>query len=159
MIGVKSVLVVREQAADLREIGRALGVAHIVEGSVRKAGNRVRVTAQLIDAGTGQRLWSENYDRDLDDIFVVQDEITNIIVATLAGQIEHLELRRAATKPDEDLAAYDCVLRGRQCLNRYTQDGELEARRHFERALELDSNYAAAYAGLAISFIHEYEAS
>ncbi len=159
VIGVKSVLVVREQAADLREIGRALGVAHIVEGSIRKAGDRVRVTAQLVDAATGQRLWAENYDRDLDNIFAVEDEITDIIVATLAGQIEDLELRRAAKKPAEDLVAYDCVIRGRQCLSRYTKDGELEARRHFERALELDPDYATAYAGLSIGFIHEYEAN
>ncbi len=159
VIGVKSTLVVREQAPDLREMGRALGVAHIVEGSVRKAGDSVRVTAQLVDAATGQRLWAENYDRTLDDIFAVQDEITDVIVATLAGQIEQLELRRAAKKPTENPVAYDCLLRGRQCLSHYTKDGELEARRHFERALELDPNYAAAYAGLSISFIHEYEAS
>jgi TolB-like protein/Flp pilus assembly protein TadD len=159
VIGVKSILAVREQASDLREIGRTLGVAHIVEGSVRKAGGRVRVTARLIDAGTGQRLWAENYDRDLDDIFAVQDEMTDVIVATLAAQIEHLELRRAAKKPAEDLAAYDCLLRGRQCLNRYTKDGELEARRHFEKALELDPNYASACAGLSISYLHEYEAN
>jgi TolB-like protein/Flp pilus assembly protein TadD len=158
VIGVKSILIVREQAADLREIGCTLGVAHIVEGSVRKAGDRVRVTVQLVDAATGQRLWAENYDRTLDDIFAVQDEITNVIVATLAGQIEHLELRRAAKTPTEDPVAYDCLLRGRQCLNRYTKDGDLEARRHFERALELDPNYAAACAGLAISYLHEYEA-
>jgi adenylate cyclase len=159
VIGVKSILIVQEQASDLREIGRTLGVAHIVEGSVRKAGNRVRVTAQLVEAATGHRLWGENYDRDLDDIFAVQDEVTNIIVGTLAGQIEHLELRRAATKPAEDPVAYDCLLRGRQCLSRYTKDGELEARQHFERALELDPNYAAAYAGLSISHLHEYEAN
>jgi TolB-like protein/Flp pilus assembly protein TadD len=159
VIGVKSIMVVREQTPDLREIGRALGVAHIVEGSVRKAGDRVRVTVQLVDAATGQRLWAENYDRDLDDIFAVQDEITNVIVATLAGQIEQLEQRRAAKKTAEDLVAYDCLLRGRQCLNRYTKDGELEARRHFERALELDPDYASAYAGLSISYLHEYEAS
>ncbi len=159
VIGVKSILVVREQAPDLREVGRVLGVAHIVVGSVRKAGERIRVTAQLVDAATGQRLWAETYDRDLADLFAVQDEITNVIVATLAGHIEHLELRRAARKPAEDLVAYDCLLKGRQCLNRYTKDGELAARRHFERALELDPDYAAAHAGLSISYLHEYEAS
>ena len=159
VIGVKSILVVRDQAPDLREIGRTLGVAHIVEGSVRKAGDRIRVIAQLVDAATGQRLWAENYDRDLDDIFAVEDEITNIIVATLAGQIEHLELGRATKKPAEDPAAYDCLLRGRQCLSRYTKDGEFDARRHFERAVGLDPDYAAAYAGLSISYVHEYEAS
>ena len=157
VIGVKSILIVREHAADLRDIGRTLGVAHIVEGSVRKAAERVRVTAQLVDAATGQRLWAEHYDRDLDDIFAVEDEITDIIVATLAGQIEHLELRRAAKKTSGGPVAYDSLLKGRQCLNRYTKDGELEARRHFERALELDPDYAAAVAGLSISYIHEYE--
>jgi TolB-like protein len=159
VIGVKSMLVAREYATDLREMGRALGVAHIVEGSVRRSGDRVRVSAQLIEAATGRRLWAETYDREFGDIFAVQDEITNVIVATLAGQIEHLELRRVVTKPEEDLAAYDCLLRGRQCLNRYTRDGELEARRHFERALEREPDYAAALAGLAISYLHEYEAN
>jgi TolB-like protein/DNA-binding SARP family transcriptional activator len=159
VIGVKSILVVGEQTSDLREMGRALGVAHIVEGSVRKAGDRVRVTAQLVDAATGQRLWAENYDRDLSDIFAVQDEITNVIVATLAGQIERLELHRTVTKPTQYQVAYDCLLRGRQCLNHYTKDGEFKARRHFERALKLDPDYASAYAGLSISYIHEYEAS
>jgi TolB-like protein/Flp pilus assembly protein TadD len=159
VIGVKSMLVARDHAADLRAMGRALGVAHIVEGSVRRAGDTVRVTAQLVNATTGQRLWAETYDRELGDIFAVQDEITNVIVATLAGQIEHLELRRAVTMPEGGLAAYDCLLRGRQCLNRYTQAGELEARRHFERALELEPDYAAALAGLAISYLHEYEAN
>ncbi len=159
VIGVKSMLIARDHAADLREMGYALGVAHIVEGSVRRAGDRVRVSAQLINAATGRRLWAETYDREISDIFAVQDEITNVIVATLAGQIEQLELRRVVTKPEEDFEAYDCLLRGRQCLNRYTQAGEIEARRHFERALELEPDYAAALAGLAISYLHEYEAN
>jgi TolB-like protein/Flp pilus assembly protein TadD len=159
VIGVKSMLVARNHAADLRDLGRALGVAHIVEGSVRRSGNRVRVSAQLIEVATGRLLWAETYDRELGDIFAVQDEITDVIVTTLAGQIEHLELRRVVTKPEEDLAAYDCLLRGRQCLNRYSRDGEFEARRHFERALELEPDYAAAVAGLAISYLHEYEAN
>jgi len=159
VIGVKSILIVREQTTDTREIGRSLGVAHVVEGSVRKTGEHLRVTARLVDATTGQHLWTEHYDRDLDEILVVQDDITNVIVATLAGQIERLELRRVATKPVEHMVAYDCLLRGRQCSNRYTKDGEVEARCHFERALELNPDYAAAYAGLSISYLHEYEAS
>jgi TolB-like protein len=159
VIGVKSMLVARDHAADFREMGSALGVAHIVEGSVRRAGDRLRVTAQLTEAATGRRLWAETYDRELGDIFAVQDEITNVIVATLAGQLEHIELRRVVTKPEEDLEAYDCLLRGRQCLNRYTRNGEFEARRHFERALERKSDYAAALAGLAISYLHEYESN
>jgi TolB-like protein/Flp pilus assembly protein TadD len=159
VIGVKSILIAREQATDIREIGRSLGVAHVVEGSVHKTGEHLRVTARLVDAATGQHLWTENYDRDLDDILIVQDDITNVLVATLAGQIERLELRRVATKPVENMKAYDCLLRGRQCLNRYTNEGELEARSHFARALEINPDYAAAYAGLSISYLHEYEAS
>jgi tetratricopeptide (TPR) repeat protein len=89
----------------------------------------------------------------------VQDEITNVIVATLAGRIEKLELRRVASHPTEDTVAYDSLLRGRQCLSRYTKEGEQEARGYFERALELEPDCASAYAGLSISFLHEYESS
>jgi tetratricopeptide (TPR) repeat protein len=110
-----------------------------------------------MDATSGQLLWSENYDRKLDDIFAVQDEITNVIVTTLAGQIEHSELHRTATRTDEDIAAYDNLLRGRQCLHRFTNDGVIEARQYFERALVLQPDYAPAYAGLSISFLNEYE--
>ena len=159
VIGVKSALAARAHASDPRDLGRALGVAHIVEGSVRRASDRLRVAVQLIEAATGKRLWAETYDRELGDIFAVQDEITNVIVSTLAGQLEHIELRRVVTKPEEDFEAYDCLLRGRQCLNRYTWEGELEARRHFELALERRAEYSAALAGLAISYLHEYEAN
>lgn len=159
VIGAMSAAIVRDQAVNLREIGRVLGVVNIVEGNVRKVGGRVRVTAQLIDAATGQQRWSESYDRTLGDIFAMQDEITDVVVATLAGQIEHLELSRVTKKPAGDLAAYDCLLKGRQCLGLYTREGELEARRHFERALELDPECAAALAGLSISFTHEYESN
>ena len=159
VIAVKSILVVRDHASDLRETGKALGVAHIVEGNVLRSGNRVRVTVKLIDTATGENLWAEKYDRDLDDIFTVQDEITNVIVTALASRIEYLELRRAGQKPIEDLIAYDFLLRGRQCLNRYTKEGDLEARHYFEQTIELEPDYAAAYAGLSISYLHEYEAS
>ncbi len=159
VIAVKTAFAARDRSADVQQLARELGVAHVVEGSVRKAADRVRVTAQLIDAASGQRLWAENYDRDLKDIFVVQDEITNIIVATLVGRIEKADRHRAEHKAAKDMAAYDYWLRGRQCLNRYTKEGELEARQHLERALELDPEYAAAYAGLAVSYMHEYYAS
>ncbi len=157
VIAVKSSLAVRDGAADVRQIGHRLGVAHIVEGSVRKAGKRVRVTAQLIDAASGHHLWAEHYDRDLDDIFAVQDEITNIIVATLAGRLEEAGRHRAIQKPVKDMGSYDYLLRGRQCLNRGTKDAVLEARRYFERARELDPEFAPAYANLAVSHMYEYE--
>ncbi len=157
VIAGKSSVIARDGAADVQEIGHRLGVAHIVEGSVRKAGNRVRVTVQLVDSANGHRVWAEHYDRDLDDIFAVQDEITNIIVATLAGRIEEAGGQRAAQKPVKDMVTYDYLLRGRQCLKRGTKDGELEARRYFERALELDPEFATVYANLALSYLHEYE--
>ncbi len=156
VIAVKSSFEARDKGADVQEIGRQLGVAHIVEGKVWKAANRIRVTVQLTDARSGHRVWAEHYDRDLDDIFAVQDEITRIIITTLAGRIEEVDQRRGAHKPAKDMAAYDYLLQGRQCLNRYTQEGEHEAQRHFRRALELDPGYAAAYAGLATSYLHEH---
>jgi len=157
VIARKSAVAARDGAADVQQIGHRLGVAHIVEGSVRKAGNRVRVTAQLIEAANGHRVWAEHYDRDLDDIFAVQDEITNIIVTTLAGRIEEAGRQRAAQMPIKDMATFDCLLRGRQCLNRGTKDAILEARRHFERARELDPEFSTAYANLAASYMYEYD--
>jgi TolB-like protein len=159
VIGLKSSLATRDRVIEFNEIGRQLGVAHLVEGSVRKAGNRVRVTAQLVDAATSHRLWAEHYDRELDDIFAVQDEITNVIVARLAGHIEGANRLRAGQKPAHDMAAYDHLLRARHCMRHYTEQGELAARSHLGRALELDSGYAAAFATLALSHVHEYEAT
>ncbi len=159
VIAVKSSFAARDKTTEVQQIGRQLGVAHVVEGSLHRAGNRVRVTVHLIDAASGRRVWAEQYDRSLDDIFAVQDEITNIIVATLAGRIEHASLHRITHKPSQGMAAYDYLLRGRQCLNLNTKDGEIEAQRHFMRAIELDPEYAAAYAGLAVSYLHEYESN
>jgi adenylate cyclase len=159
VIAVKSSFAAWDKTTDVQQIGRQLGVAHVVEGSLRKAGNRVRVTVQLIDAASGRRVWAEQYDRSLDDIFAVQDEITNIIVATLAGRIEYAGRHRVAHKPSQGMAAYDYLLRGRQCLNLNAKDSEIEAQRHFMRAIELDPEYAAAYAGLAVSYLHEYESN
>ena len=156
VIAAKSSLAVRNKAKNVQQIGRELGVAHIVEGKLLKAGSRVRITVQLTDSWSGHRVWAERYDRELDDIFAVQDEITRVIVTTLAGRIEEADYRKAANKPAKYMAAYDYLLRGRQCLNLYTKEGEHEAQRHFRRALELDPDYAAAYAGLATSYIHEH---
>jgi adenylate cyclase len=157
VIAVKTALIAREKGLDAETAAREFGVAHIVEGSVHKAGNRVRVTAQLVEAVTSRRIWAETYDRDLEDIFAIQDEITNMIVVTVAGQMEAASRQRAERKDDQEMAAFDFVLRGRQCLNRYTKEADMEARIHFERALELDPNCATAYAGLAVSYAHECE--
>lgn len=159
VIALKSSLIARTRAADVNEIGRQLGVAHVVDGSVRKAGSRVRVTVQLIDAASTHRIWAEQYDRCLDDIFVVQDEITDVIVATLAGRIEEAGRLRATQKPPQDMAAYDYLLRAREAMRHYRQEGERAARSCLERALRYDPKYAAAHAALAYSYIHEYEST
>ncbi len=144
------------QSVNVGKIGKELGVAYLVEGSVRKAGNRVRVTAQLVEAATGNHLWAERYDRNLDDIFAVQDEVTASIVATLVGQIEDIGRQRATQMSTENLAAYDCVLRGEQHLAEGSMAEVLDARKMFERAIELDPRYARSWAGLALSYMDEY---
>ena len=142
---------------DVNEAGARLGVAHIVEGSVRRAGNRVRVTVQLSEAAKGQRIWVEQYDRDLDDMFVVQDEISGKIVATLAGRIEAAGRHAAEYKATTDMTAYDYVLRARPRLNTYAKEGVLEARQLLNTAVEIDPGLAAAWSEIARSFIAEYE--
>lgn len=159
VIGLKSALAARGISSDVREIGRRMGVAHIVEGSVRRSGERVRVAVRLVEAATARQLWAEQYDRGLDDIFAVQDEITDLIVTSLAGRIEESTRRHAAGKPVRDMAAYDHLLRAREHSRHRTQEGEIAARLHLDQALRLDPTCAAAYACYAISYIHEYEAA
>jgi adenylate cyclase len=145
----------RGQALGAVEIGRRLGVRFLLEGSVRRAGERVRVTAQLIDAASGDHLWAERYDRALDDIFAVQDEVVATIAATLEGRIHAAGVERAKRKPTDDLAAYDCVLRGRERLAAYDADANAAARGFFERAIALDPDYALAHAFLALTIFSE----
>jgi adenylate cyclase len=133
----------------LSEIGSRLGVQYIVEGSVRKAGNRVRITAQLVDVRTGDHIWADRYDRELEDIFVVQDEVVRTVTATLIGRVEQVRRDRAKYKPTSILEAYECLLKGREHFFRWTPADHPMARQMFEKAITLDPNYAAAYAGLA----------
>ena len=101
------------RALNVTGVAQELGVRYVAEGSVRKAGNRVRVTVQLIEAATGSHVWAERYDRELEDIFAIQDEVTQAMVATLPGRLEAADLDRAERKPPENLAAYECVLTGK----------------------------------------------
>ena len=101
------------QPVEVQKFARELGVQYVVEGSVRKVGNRVRITVQLIDAETDRHVWAERYDRDLEDIFAIQDEVTTAIVATLPGRVEAASRDRAARKPTDNMAAYECVLSGK----------------------------------------------
>jgi TolB-like protein/Tfp pilus assembly protein PilF len=128
------------------EIGRELGVQYIVEGSVRRAGPRVRISVQLTDAAAGRLLWSQQYGQELKDVFAVQDEVTRQVAGALAINLTQVEQRRALSKPPESLGAYDLVLRGRERLLHFTRSANREARQLFEQAAELDPKYADAYA-------------
>ena len=131
---------------DVKKIAGELAVHYLVEGSVRKAGNRVRVNVQLIDTENDRHIWAERYDRDLSDIFAIQDEITTAIVATLPGRVEAAMRDRVAKKPTDSMAAYECVLAGKLHHHRSTPEDNGTALRLLERAIELDPNYAHAHA-------------
>ena len=143
---------------DIGEIGRKLKVATVLEGSVRKAGNRLRVTAQLVNVADGYHLWSERYDRELADVFEIQDEIAGSIVKALRVVLSEQEKRAIEKVPTENVKAYEFYLRGRQFFHQWSRTGIQYARRMFERAIELDPNYATAYAGVAdcCSFLYMY---
>jgi adenylate cyclase len=128
----------------------------MLEGSVRKAGQRVRITAQLIDGISGGHLWAERYDRGLADIFDVQDDVTEKIVRALEVSLGAIAQDRPTRVETDNPKAYDCVLRGREQYRLFSKDGNLNARRLYEKAIELDPNYAAAYAGLAETCLHEW---
>jgi adenylate cyclase len=139
----------------VQQVGSELGVRYVLEGSVRKAGERVRITAQLIDAVTGHHLWADRYDRRLDDVFAVQDEITHSIVDVLAVMLSSTEQQRSqrrTEKPD----AYDLVLRGVDQLRRATHASNGHARALFEQAIGLDADYAEAYALLAETYFRDW---
>ncbi len=144
------------QAVDIGEVGRRLGVAYVVEGSVRRAGSRVRVTAQLIEAETGAHIWAERNDRDLEDIFVVQDELTRSIVATLAAQLGKNVAQRAERKPPANVKAYEYYLWGNLEYYRFSANHNVEANSLYAKAVELDPNFARAYAGLANTYNTDY---
>jgi len=130
----------------VKKVARELGVQYVVEGSVRKAGNRVRVTVQLIDAESDHHVWAERYDRDLEDIFAIQDEVTSAIVATLPGRMQAAARRRAERKTPANMAAYECVLEAKTLHHRSSRDDNVRARSLIRRALELDPGYAHAHA-------------
>jgi TolB-like protein/Tfp pilus assembly protein PilF len=133
-------------AVDVKRIGRELGVRYLLEGSVRKAGSRVRIMAQLVDTATGRNLWADRSDGDLEDIFDLQDRLTAGVVGQLAPKLEQAEIERAKRKPTESLDAYDYFLRGIAHAYRYgSRDSIGEALRLFYRAIELDPDYASAY--------------
>ena len=134
---------------DIRQVGEQLNVGTVLEGSVRKAGTKLRVTAQLVNVTDGYHLWSERYDRELQDVFAIQDEIAGNIVRALSVVLSDAEKRAIEKAPTDNVAAYDYYLRGRQFFHQFRRTGIQFARRMFERAIEVDPNYALAYAGVA----------
>ena len=156
VISRNSAFTYRGRAVNVGEVGRELGVRYVLEGSVRKEDERVRITAQLIDATTNFHLWSEFYERDFADIFALQSEIAERILTALQVEIGEAELRRIRRTPTENLSAYDLMLRGLSLFFRFTRKDNARARELFERVLELDPDYAQAYAVLGWSYYIEH---
>ncbi|HEY5794363.1 MAG TPA: winged helix-turn-helix domain-containing protein, partial [Bosea sp. (in: a-proteobacteria)] len=133
------------RAVDVKQVGRELGVSYVLEGSVRKAANRVRITGQLIDATTGAHLWAERFEGTLDDIFELQDQIAASVVGAMAPHLERAEIERAQRTPTTNLSAYDCYLRGMANLQQGNREAIGEALRLLEQAIALDPDFASAY--------------
>jgi adenylate cyclase len=157
VIARNSVFTYKGKAVKVRDVGRELGVRYVLEGSVQRAADRVRITAQLVDATTGYHLWAERYDREVRDIFALQDEVTQHIVRALAVKVTEAEKGRIGRAPTGILEAYDLVLRGNEERKRTTREANAEARRLFVRALDLDPEYAAAYAGLSWTHLQSWQ--
>lgn len=146
VISRNSAFVYKGKAVKVQDIGREFGVDYVIEGSVRKAGGRVRVTVQLIDAETDRHIWAERYDRELQDIFAIQDEMTRAIVATLPGRVEAATHDRTKRKTTDNLPAYECVLAAKLLHHRSTREDNTRAQMLLNRALAMDPNYAHAHA-------------
>jgi TolB-like protein/tetratricopeptide (TPR) repeat protein len=142
------------RAVDVKQIGRELGVRYVLEGSVRKAANRVRITGQLVDTATGAHLWAERFNGGLGDIFDLQDQVTESVVGAIAPAVEKAEIERAKRKPTESLDAYTVYLRGLARLYQFAgRQANAEALRLFNSAIELDPDFASAYAHAALCYV------
>jgi TolB-like protein/Flp pilus assembly protein TadD len=151
VIARNSSFIYKDRAVDVKQVGRELGARYLLEGSVRKSGSRMRITAQLVDTTTGYHLWADRYDREIGDLFAVQDEITASIAAAIEPEFLEAEERRASGNGTGSLTAYDLVQRAHWYLNKYTFADLMEAQRLFTAAVNADPTCAPAYAGVAIS--------
>jgi TolB-like protein/class 3 adenylate cyclase/Flp pilus assembly protein TadD len=146
VIARQSTFTYKGKAVDIKQVGRELGVRYALEGSVRKAGNRVRITGQLVDAATGAHLWADRFDSQLEDIFDLQDRVTSSVIGAISPHLERAEITRAQRKPTESLHAYDYYLRAVAGLYRFTREENIEALKLSKIARGIDSEFAAAYA-------------
>ena len=153
VISRSSVMRFRRREQSLREIGAILDASTLLEGSVRRAGSRVRVVAQLIDADTDRHLWAETYDRELTDIFAIQSDVALQIAGALEAELTQEERKRIRKEPTDDVQAYQLFLLGRRCLTRWTQEGVDQGLKYLEQAIERDPNYALAYATIAFTYV------
>ncbi len=158
VIARNSTFAFKDQPTDIREVGQMLGARYVVEGSTRRAGDQLRVVAQLIDARSGAHLWSRSYDRRVEDVFAVQTDLTRQIVASLVSYVQESEFAAAAERPTESLQAYDLVLQGRERFQQKALDGQAvrDAQDLFTRAAVLDPDYAAAHANLGLTYIVDH---
>lgn len=156
VIARNSSFVFRDKPVEVGEIGRRLGVRYLVEGSVRRAGDRIRITAQLIDTNSGVHLWADRYDRELKDLFAVQDEVAHTVASTLADRVSSAAMGHARRKSTDSLTAYDCYLRGLDHYQHFTDEDMARARELLERAIALDPGFSHAYAYLAFIHIEEW---
>ena len=154
VISRTSVMAFKKRESNLRAIGAALGASTIVEGSVRRAGNRVRIVAQLIDAATDEHMWAETYDRDLNDIFEIQTDVALKIAASLQAELSPVERARIGRPPTADLQAYQLYLQGRQCFTKFTPEGYRQGVALFEQAIARDPRFALAHTALAYTYTH-----
>ncbi len=137
----------------MKQVGRELGVRYVLEGSVRKSANRVRIAGQLIDASSGAHLWADRFDGSLEDIFDLQDQVAASVVGAIARRLEQAEMERAKRKPTESLDAYDYFLRGMASFYRRTNEANSEALRQFSKATEFDPDFASAYGMAAWCYV------
>ncbi len=154
VIARNSTFAYKGTSPDIRQVAKDLGVRYVLEGSVRKSANRVRISAQLIEGTTGNHVWAERYDRDLEDVFAVQDEITQTVVGTIEPELAKAERGRAEAKKPENLDSWDLYHRGMYLVQKRTKEDLEKAHPLFERAIDLNPTFGPAFSGLALSHIH-----
>src|SRR5262249_10427989 len=150
VIARNSTFTYKGQAVDVKQVGRELGVLYVLEGSVRKAGQRVRITSQLIDATTGAHLWADRFDGSLEDVFELQDKVAVSVAGVIEPALQAAEMRRSAARPTTDLTAYDLYLRALAAFFPITKDRLVEALGLLEQAIAIDRHYGPALSWAAI---------